>query len=86
MPCNLILIGYRCCGKTRVGQHLSDLMRYDFVDTDKRIESDCGTDIDTLVAARGWPYFRQKETMILKKNCSSKQPGHSHRRRHGAGP
>jgi shikimate kinase len=67
MPCNLILIGYRCCGKTRVGKHLADLMEYDFVDTDQRIESECGIDIDALVTARGWSYFRQKETLVLKE-------------------
>lgn len=67
MPCNLILIGYRCCGKTGVGRHLADLTGYEFVDTDQRIESECGMRIDTLVADRGWRYFRQEETRILKK-------------------
>ncbi|MFN2435983.1 MAG: shikimate kinase [Desulfotignum sp.] len=65
MPCNLILIGYRCCGKTRVGRHLADLTGYDFVDTDAQIESDCGADIDALVTEKGWPFFRQAETRIL---------------------
>ncbi len=67
MPCNLILIGYRCCGKTRVGRHLAGLTGYDFVDTDQRIESDCGADIGTLVADRGWPFFRQTETRVLTR-------------------
>jgi shikimate kinase len=66
MPCNLILIGYRCCGKTRVGRHLADLTGNDFVDTDQRIEIDCGTDIDTLITDKGWSFFRQTETRILK--------------------
>jgi len=65
MPCNLILIGYRCCGKTRVGRHLAGLTGYDFVDTDQRIESDCGADIGNLVTDKGWPFFRQTETRIL---------------------
>lgn len=73
MPCNLILIGYRCCGKTRVGRHLAELVEYDFVDTDQRIESECGATVDALVAARGWPYFRQKETVVLKKLISQNQ-------------
>jgi len=67
MPCNLILIGYRCCGKTRVGRHLADLTGYDFVDTDQCIESDCGADIGNLVTDKGWPFFRQTETRILTR-------------------
>lgn len=65
MPCNLVLIGYRCCGKTRVGRHLADLTGYDFVDTDQRIESDGGADIQELVKDRGWTCFRQAETRVL---------------------
>ena len=67
MPCNLILIGYRCCGKTCVGKRLADLLSYDFVDTDVCIESDCRSSIDRLVADKGWPCFRQKETQILEQ-------------------
>ncbi len=67
MPCNLILIGYRCCGKTRVGRHLAGLTGYDFVDTDQRIESDCGADIQELVRDRGWACFRQVETRVLTR-------------------
>lgn len=67
MPCNLILIGYRCCGKTRVGKLLADMLSYDFVDTDHCIESDCRFSIDLLVADKGWTYFRQKETQILER-------------------
>lgn len=65
MPCNLILVGYRCCGKTSVGKLLADLLSYDFVDTDICIESECRSSIDVLVADKGWPYFRQKETQTL---------------------
>jgi shikimate kinase len=67
MPCNLILIGYRCCGKTSVGKLLADLLGYDFVDTDICIESNCRSSIDVLVADKGWPYFRQKETQVLEQ-------------------
>jgi len=67
MPCNLILIGYRCCGKTLVGRHLAALKGYDFVDTDAQIESDCGADIDALVTNKGWLFFRETETRILKQ-------------------
>ncbi len=66
MRCNLILIGYRCCGKTGVGECLADLTGYVFVDTDQQIESDLGMQIDRLVSDRGWHYFRQKETRVLE--------------------
>jgi shikimate kinase len=48
-----------------VGRHLANLKGYDFVDTDQRIESDCGRDIGNLVTDKGWPFFRQAETRIL---------------------
>jgi shikimate kinase len=49
-----------------VGRHLADLTGHDFVDTDQRIEFECGADIGNLVAYKGWPFFRQTETRILK--------------------
>jgi shikimate kinase len=74
MPCNLVLIGYRCCGKTAVGQHLAQLMSREFIDTDQAIETRFQTRIDTLVADRGWAFFREAETRVLAQViCKKKQ-------------
>ncbi|MCF8112685.1 MAG: shikimate kinase [Desulfotignum sp.] len=67
MPCNPILIGYRCCGKSSVGKYLADILSCDFVDTDKYIELQCAASIEKLVAEKGWTYFRQIETKILEQ-------------------
>jgi shikimate kinase len=74
MPCNPVLIGYRCCGKTAVGHHLAQQLSWDFIDTDQAIEARFNTRIDTLVADRGWAFFREAETRVLAKViCRKKQ-------------
>ncbi|HSL61010.1 MAG TPA: shikimate kinase [Desulfotignum sp.] len=67
MPCNPVLIGYRCCGKTSVGKCLAQLLSYGFVDTDQVIESRFHSRIDTLVAEKGWAFFRQAETRVMEE-------------------
>ena len=67
MPCNPVLIGYRCCGKTHVGKYLAQMLSYGFVDTDQVIESRFHTRIGTLVADKGWAFFRQAETQVLER-------------------
>jgi hypothetical protein len=85
MPCNLVLIGYRCCGKTTVGQHLAQLLSWKFIDTDQVIEARFNTRIDTLVADRGWAFFREAETRVLETVICQKKSGDRHGRRPGAG-
>jgi shikimate kinase len=67
MPCNPVLIGYRCCGKTCVGKCLAQMLSYGFVDTDQVVESRFHTRIDTLVSEKGWDFFRQAETRVLEE-------------------
>jgi shikimate kinase len=64
---NLVLIGYRCSGKTTVGKALSRELGRDFVDTDLLIEEDAGYSIETLVSQYGWDHFRQLEKKVVKK-------------------
>jgi shikimate kinase len=66
-PVNTILIGYRCCGKTSVGNLLADRMSCNFADTDKIIETRCKAVIEKIVAEKGWDFFRQMETRVLKE-------------------
>ena len=61
---NLVLIGYRCAGKTTVGKRVASQLRTRFVDTDSLIEQRHGT-IREIVETQGWPYFRFLEKKII---------------------
>lgn len=62
---NIYLIGYRCTGKTQVGQALARQMGWRFVDTDQCVEARAGMRIADLVAQLGWADFRAKEAEVV---------------------
>jgi len=64
---NLILIGYRCTGKTAVGEILSEKLSWPLVDTDALVQQRAGKSIDEIVAEGGWEAFRDAETAVLKE-------------------
>ena len=61
MNMNLVLIGYRCTGKTTIGRILADKLAWPLVDTDTLIQERAGRSIKEIVAAGGWPEFRRLE-------------------------
>jgi len=63
---NIFLIGYRGCGKTAVGQKLSTLLKWPFIDTDAMLVKETGMSIADMVAASGWDAFRKKESEIIR--------------------
>jgi shikimate kinase len=63
---NIILIGYRGSGKSRVGRRLASRMGSKFVDTDDLIESKEGK-ISNMVKSRGWDYFRAIEKRMIEE-------------------
>jgi shikimate kinase len=63
---NLVLIGYRCAGKTTVGSQLAAYLRRQFVDTDILLEERHGV-IRDIVETHGWDYFRILEKGIIKE-------------------
>jgi shikimate kinase len=63
---NIVLIGYRCSGKTAVGQILANRLGKDFVDTDTLIEEYAGCSIETMIAGSGWHHFRKIEKKLIK--------------------
>ena len=67
---NIFLIGYRCTGKTSVGNALSKKLELTFVDADERLMGKEGKTIAAMVAERGWDYFRQREKEIIKSICA----------------
>ena len=61
----IILIGYRCTGKTSVGKRVAERLGMPFCDTDDLIQSEAGMTIAEIVAAGGWEAFRQQERTIM---------------------
>lgn len=68
---NVILIGYRCTGKSTTGKILARVMSLPFVDTDRVIESTMGSDVASIVADLGWDGFRKIESQVLKQVLTS---------------
>ncbi len=64
---NVILIGYRCTGKTSVGRKLSELLHVPFCDTDSLVELYAGRSIRQMVEEEGWPFFREREKEIVRQ-------------------
>ncbi len=63
---NIILIGYRGSGKSRVGRKLASRMGSKFVDTDDLVESKEGK-ISDIVKSHGWDYFRAIEKRMIEE-------------------
>lgn len=64
---NIILIGMMSSGKSTLGKKLSRSLGYKFVDLDKLIERDQGTNISSIFSQKGEAYFREVESRILKE-------------------
>jgi shikimate kinase len=63
---NIVLIGYRCSGKTTVGRLLANRTGKVFRDTDRMVEESTGTSIEDLVASGGWKPFRALEKQAVQ--------------------
>ncbi len=63
---NIILIGYRCTGKTSVGKKLSERLGLPFFDTDDLIVERAGMSIREIVDKGSWDLFRKKEKEAIK--------------------
>jgi shikimate kinase len=62
---NIILIGYRCTGKTLTGRHLAARLGLPFYDTDEMIMRQTGRTVEVIVADQGWPAFREAERAVI---------------------
>jgi shikimate kinase len=67
----IILIGYRCTGKTSVGKRIAERLGMPFCDTDELIQAEAGMTIAEIIAAGGWEAFRQRERAIINTLPSS---------------
>jgi shikimate kinase len=68
-PGNVFLIGFRCTGKSSVGELLSAKMGWTFIDTDSLLVSDSGKSIKEIVETSSWETFRKMEHRILEQVC-----------------
>jgi len=66
---NIILIGFRCAGKTTVGQRLAQQIRAEFVDCDEYIEGKTHLTIREIFDLCGESYFRMLEGDAIKDVC-----------------
>ena len=62
---NIVLIGYRCSGKTTVGELLARDMARGFVDMDRLIEKGAMRSIRSYVLEKGWEHFRTLEKGVV---------------------
>ena len=66
----LVLIGYRCSGKTSVGQCVASILKWQFIDSDAVIEERTGKSIEEIVGTDGWSAFRKEEEKAIKRFAS----------------
>jgi shikimate kinase len=71
---HIILIGYRCTGKTSVGRKVAEKQELPFYDTDQMIAGRLGKTIKAWVEEKGWSSFRQEEKAVIR-DLSSSAPG-----------
>ena len=67
---NLFLIGYRCCGKTTVGNSIARTIDWSFVDSDLLVTAKAGKSIKDIIDTAGWDAFRRMEHSALKQICT----------------
>jgi shikimate kinase len=63
---NIVLIGYRCTGKTSVGKKISERLRIPFYDTDELINKHTGKTVKEIVDNGGWDLFRREEKAVIR--------------------
>uniref|UniRef100_A0A7V6CE73 Shikimate kinase n=1 Tax=Thermodesulfobacterium geofontis TaxID=1295609 RepID=A0A7V6CE73_9BACT len=63
----IVLIGFRCVGKTTIGKKLAKVLDWKFLDLDKEIQKKLGKTIKELVEEKGWDYFRKIEKEEMKR-------------------
>lgn len=67
---NIVLIGYRCTGKTSAGKIIAEKLDKKFVDTDELIKEKSGRSINDIVSMYGWQHFRDIETEVVREVSS----------------
>jgi shikimate kinase len=61
----IFVVGMPGSGKTTEGKKLASKLAWQFVDLDKKIEQEVGSDIPNIFAEKGEPFFRELEQKLL---------------------
>jgi shikimate kinase len=69
----VFLVGYMGVGKTTLGSRLAKILGNPFIDLDKALESEEGMTIRDIFAERGEAYFREKESLMLRRLTSENE-------------
>ncbi len=64
---NIYLIGYRCTGKTTVGELLSRKISWPMLDSDVELVKEQKRPISEIVEKEGWNSFRSIEKEVIRK-------------------
>jgi shikimate kinase len=64
---NVVLVGYRGTGKSAVAQRLAEALGLRVVSLDAELQRHAGQSIPEIVAAVGWPGFRDLEEQIVQE-------------------
>ncbi|MBP3686601.1 MAG: hypothetical protein J6J21_06180 [Clostridia bacterium] len=64
---HIVLVGMPGCGKSTLGQRLSEQLSLPLFDTDTLIEERVGCSIPELFRTKGEAYFREVETQVLRE-------------------
>lgn len=60
------LVGLRGAGKTTVGRRVAEVLGYDFVELDERIETAAGLPLSQIFEIHGEDYYRRLEREVLE--------------------
>ena len=63
----IFLVGPMGVGKTTIGHKLSQLLSYEFIDTDAVIEKKTGVKIDRIFEIEGESGFRKREELVIEE-------------------
>ncbi len=66
---NIVLIGFRGCGKTTYGRIIANITGQPFADLDEQIEFVLGETIYEFVDKHGWQKFREVEQKVTHDFC-----------------
>ena len=69
---NIVLVGYRGCGKSTVGKILARKLGRPLVDTDNLVQEQAGTSITDIFAAESESGFRHREAQVIARVTESK--------------
>lgn len=70
----LYLVGFMGAGKSTVGERLAEQLGYTFRDLDELIVESTGRTVPELFQVEGEPYFRDRETELLKEQSRCEEP------------